>query len=168
MRTTLITGSGSFSGVGCAGNKELRWKLCRLALAITLNENLKATPTNLFWKELHDSHSNRDDANCERDIEKDIARRDREKQAKAAAPAVAPAEASAMATPAPKSPVERAYDSRAPAMDFQEERAAQLLRNAEKRAQAASSKPAATSAEPAAQASSLYSSSAHARLLRQH
>jgi hypothetical protein len=160
MRTTLMTGSGSFSGVGCAGSKDLRWKLCRLALAITLNENLRATPVNLFWKELFDAHSNRDDAEGERDIEKDIARRSREKQAKAAAPAAAPAEASAMATPAPRSPVDRAYDSRAPAMDFAEEKAAQLLRNAEKRAQAATAAPAATAPEPTAQASSFYSSTA--------
>jgi hypothetical protein len=72
MRTTLITGSGTFSGVGCAGSKELRWKLCRLALAITLNENLGAAPVNLFWKDLHDAHENRDDAERERSIEREI------------------------------------------------------------------------------------------------
>jgi len=106
MRTTLMTGSGSFSGIGCAGSKDLRWKLCRLALAITLNENLGATPINLFWKDLHDAHGNRDDAERERSIEREIASKEREKRAKAAAPAAAPAAASAMATPAPRSPVE--------------------------------------------------------------
>jgi hypothetical protein len=106
MRTTLITGSGTFSGVGCAGSKELRWKLARLALAITLNENLGAAPVNLFWKDLHDAHANRDDPERERSIEREIVSKERDKQAKAAAPAAAPAATSAMATPAPRSPIE--------------------------------------------------------------
>jgi hypothetical protein len=110
-RTTLITGSGTFSGVGCAwSNDNTRWELAKLALAITLNENLGATPINLSWAGLHEAHVNNNDLDCEASIDIEIADRRRTKQLNTAASAAAPAP-----TVSERTPVERSYESTAPA-----------------------------------------------------
>jgi hypothetical protein len=76
-RCTRITERGAFSGVGLAGNKEVR-----LALAIARNLQPDTAPLNHLWNDLRDTYANVDDPDDVQAIERTMAEREREKQIK--------------------------------------------------------------------------------------